>query len=237
MSSDTEVFIKTEIDDDSQEIDIKDFIKVEVNENSELEEKVFDENDRIREFADDGLMIAVNEQKHTDLVITEDSSDNDQTHAIDQNIKTKSLDSLKGKYNSQLEEYLRLAQIRKSTEHEKPSQIISEKNLMLPDPIEDYDDDAKSIIPSRKRQLIRRAEREESKKSNHIAKESQSTCMNMKAAQTIKSPIIDQRQSENVEDPKKVAHKKRKVHLERERRKGLTQLFDELDYWVDLGDK
>ena len=44
MSSDTEVFIKTKIDDDSQEIDIKDFVKVELNENSEWEGKVHNKN-------------------------------------------------------------------------------------------------------------------------------------------------------------------------------------------------
>ena len=114
MSSDTEVFIKTEIDDDSQEIDIKDFVKVEVNENSESEGKVHNENDIIRELVDDGLMIAVKEEKDTDLVIAEDSIDNHQMHEKGQNIETKSLDSMKGKYNSQLDDYLRLAQITKN---------------------------------------------------------------------------------------------------------------------------
>ena len=47
-----------------------------------------------------------------------------------------------------------------------PSQIISENNLMLLDAFEDYDDDAKSIIPSKKRQLMKKAEREESKKES-----------------------------------------------------------------------
>ena len=117
-----------------------------------------------------------------------------------------------------------------------PSQMISDKNLWLLDAFEDYDDDAKSIIPSRKRQLMKKAEREESKKESvNTANKGQS--MIMKTVQPSKSPMINQRQSENVEDPKKAALLKRKVHLERERRKGLTQLFDELDYWVDLGDK
>ena len=114
MSSDTEVFIKTEIDDASNEIDIKDFVKVQVNENSESEGKVNNENDIIRELVDDGLMIDVKEEKDNDLVIAEDSIGNHQMHEKGQNIETKILDSMKGKYNSQLDDYLRLAQIRKA---------------------------------------------------------------------------------------------------------------------------
>ena len=42
---------------------------------------------------------------------------------------------------------------------------------------------------------------------------------------------------QTVEHQKKKKRLKRKTELERERRAGLTQLFDELDYWVELDRK
>ena len=102
MSSDTEIYIKTEMDD-SQEIKIEhieQFIKVEVDENVafNLTKKSQD----------------IEENMLTDDNVIEDSlTEEDMKHVEWLQMKTQSLDSMKGKYNSQLQEYLRLADLQK----------------------------------------------------------------------------------------------------------------------------
>jgi hypothetical protein len=56
-------------------------------------------------------------------------------------------------------------------------------------------------------------------------------------SKTIKPSAVNPKKSKEEGNSKKLAHKKRKVELEQERRKGLTQLFDDLDYWVEIGEK
>ena len=113
------------------------------------------------------------------------------------------------------------------------------------------DSEEKTIIPSRKRQQSKRAERADTMNEsisqrmrqlemealnfNHPVNEEKQFFKAM--SKTIKPSAVNNKKSKEVENPKKLAHKKRKVELERERRKGLTQLFDELDYWVELGEK
>ena len=113
------------------------------------------------------------------------------------------------------------------------------------------DGEEKRIIPSRKKQQSKRAERAETiqesisqrmrqlemeaLKFGQHAKEKEHIFQEM--LNPIKPSSVNHNKGKKVENPKKLAHKKRRVELERERRKGLTQLFDELDYWVELGEK
>ena len=160
-------------------------------------------------------------------------------------MKTQSLDSMKGKYNSQMQEYLRLAEILK-TEREKVS--LMPKNVVKPVEFKIVEvEEEKAIIPSRKRVKAKRAERAEtlkesvSKRMRKLELESFSLDKSKQELPTfidvtdpIKPAIPQKRTDGNeVENPRK----KRKVELERERRKGLTQLFDELDYWVEMGSR
>ena len=75
----------------------------------------------------------------------------------------------------------------------------------------------------------------EALKSGHPAKEKEPFFQ--ERLKPIKLSSVNHNKSKEVENPKKLAHKKRRVEVERERRKGLTQLFDEMDYWVEIGEK
>jgi hypothetical protein len=150
MSSDTEIYIKTEMDD-SQEIkieNIEQFIKVEVYENVTFEGDLINKSQEIEENA------------LTDDKMIEDGLTEKELHHTEWlQMKTKSLDSMKGKYNSQLQEYLRLAELRK-TSPDLPnisSRLQKGEINMIGTATEDSEE--KTIIPSRKRQQSKRADR------------------------------------------------------------------------------
>ena len=113
MSSDTEIYIKTEMEEDIQEMDIEHFIKVEVDEDvsfdEDLELKLELELENQDSACDDGQRpgggLSEKERKHVEWL----------------QMKTQTLDSMKGKYNSQLAEYLRLAELRKISQKESPT--------------------------------------------------------------------------------------------------------------------
>ena len=60
----------------------------------------------------------------------------------------------------------------------------------------------------------------EALKFNHPLNEEKQICKAM--SKTIKPSGVNHKKRKEVENPKKLPHKKRKVELERERRKGLT---------------
>ena len=113
------------------------------------------------------------------------------------------------------------------------------------------DGEEKRILHSRQRQQTKRTEKAETKKESisqrmrqlemkvlkfgQPAKEKEPFCQEM--LKPIKLSSVNHNKRKEAENPKKLAHKKRRVELERERRKGLTQLFEELDYWLEMGEK
>ena len=242
MSSDTEIYIKTEMDD-GQDINIENieqFIKVEVDENVAFDGDLMNKSQEIEE------------NSLTDDKMIEDGLTEEELNHIEWlQMKTQSLDSMKGKYNSQLQEYLRLAELRKtSPDLPRISSYLKKGEINKIGAFTD-DSEEKTIIPSRKRQQSKRAERAdtmnasiskrmrqlemEALKFSHPVKEEE--LFFQANSKPIKPSAANHNKSKDAINPKKLAHKKRKVELERERRKGLTQLFDELDYWVELGEK
>ena len=245
MSSDTEIYIKTEMEEDIQEMDIENFIKVEVDEDvsfdEDLELKLELELENQDSAFDDGHRpeggLSEKEQKHVEWL----------------QMKTQTLDSMKGKYNSQLAEYLRLAELRKISQKESPTNSgLIEETERVNEKIMKYSVEEKTIVPSIKMLQKKRAERAESMKktiindkmktlemesmiSDNFPNHSQPIGHTMAASS--KHAAVRQTKNKTPVNPKRLAKKKRKVELERERRKGLTQLFDELDHWVDMGDK
>ena len=237
-SSSSSVFIKEEVEDllDIKQEDIEQYIKVEIKEEFVNENIEIDENEK--------------EVNVNNLLQQDEFTENELNHIQWLNTKKQSLDSMKGKYNSQLQKYLRLAKLRNSVE-DKNTQPTTQhsSSLLLPDRDEypaDYGNE-KTIIPSRKRLLAKRAERAEAvdssigKRMRHLEQESydlddpdnpQDQKFHIEVTAPRK-PIILQ----TVQQQKKKKRLKRKTELERERRAGLAQLFDELVYWVELDRK
>ena len=189
-----------------------------------------------------------------DNVIEDSLTEKDMKHVEWLQMKTQSLDSMKGKYNSQLQEYLRLAELRKTSQPDLPridsylKKVNGDINKIC---LSADDGEEKRIIHSRQMQQTKRAERSETMKESISQRINQLEMEALKFGQhakekehifqemlnPIKPSSVNHNKGKKVENPKKLAHKKRRVELERERRKGLTQLFDELDYWVELGEK
>ena len=150
MSSDTEIFIKAEMDE-SQEMhieNIEQFIKVEVDENVAFDGDIMNKSQEIEENV-------LGDEKRTGVGLTAEEL----KHIEWLKMKTQSLDSMKGKYNSQLQEYLRLAELRK-TAKDLPrtySHLGKEEINKIGTSYEEIEE--KTIIPSRKRQQSKRAER------------------------------------------------------------------------------
>jgi hypothetical protein len=143
MSLDTELYIKTEMDD-SHKIhieNIEQYIKVEVDENVAFDGDLMNKPEEIEEnvLADDKMVedgLTEGELKHIEWL----------------QMKTQSLDSMKGKYNSQLQEYLRLAELRKtSLDLPRISSHLKKGKINMIGTSND-DSEEKTIIPSRKRQ-------------------------------------------------------------------------------------
>ena len=223
-SSSASVFIKEEVED------LQQYIKVDIK------EEFVNENET--------------EENVNDILPQDEFTENELNHIQWLKTKNQSLDSMKGKYNSQLQKYLRLAELRNSVEDKKTQQTTTHSSsLSLPEREEypaDYGNE-KTIIPSRKRLLAKRAERAEAvessigKRMRHLEQESydlddpddpQDQTFHIEVTAPRK-PIIPQ----TVQQQKKKKRLKRKTELERERRAGLAQLFDELDYWVELDRK
>merc|ERR1712106_729247 len=168
-------------------------------------------------------------------------------------MKTQTLDSMKGKYNSQLAEYLRLAELRKISQKESPTDSgLIEETERVNEKIMKYSVEEKTIVPSIKMLQKKRAERAESMKKTIINDKmktlelesmisenfpNHSQPIGHTIADSSKHAAVRPTKNKTPVNPKRLAKKKRKVELERERRKGLTQLFDELDHWIDMGEK
>ena len=119
-----------------------------------------------------------------------------------------SLYSMEDKPNSQLDEYLRLAELGKSMKDRNQQTTQGRKQTPL-----DYEKE-KTIIPLRERQQANREEREEASKCS--------------ASKRTKH----QEKEVTVQQEKQKQRLKRKNELERERRAAIADLFEELDYWV-----
>ena len=102
----------------------------------------------------------IEENMLTDDNVIEDSlTEEDMKHVEWLQMKTQSLDSMKGKYNSQLQEYLRLAELRKtSPDLPRISSYLKKGEINMIGTATDESEE-KTIIPSRKRQQSKRAER------------------------------------------------------------------------------
>ena len=134
---------------------IEQFIKVEVDENVAFDGDLMNKTEEIKEnvLADD---------KMVDDGLTEEELN----HIEWLQMKTQSLDSMKGKYNSQLQEYLRLAQLRKtSPDLPNISSNLQKGEINMIGTSTDNSEE-KTIIPSRKRQQLKRAERSETMKAS-----------------------------------------------------------------------
>lgn len=237
MSTESEIFVKKEMDvcgEIKSEI-VEQFVKVEMDENIVFDEEVLTENQEIEENESEEALIE-------DPLIRNGLTEKELKHIEWLKVKTKSLDSMKGKYNSQMEEYLSLAEILK-TERAK-AVLTTETKEATPFDLKIVEEE-KAIIPTRKRQQTKRAERAKSiqesisKRMRHIELESISFNKSVEQEPAlfieVTKPIKPQkkRNKNEGENPRK----KRKVELERERRKGMTELFDELDFWVEMGNK
>ena len=214
------------------------------NDNEEIEEKVSEEN-----------LNADNNSSSKGL------TEKELNHIEWLKMKTQSLDTMKGKYNSQLQEYLRLAkQLKNSTQTDQ-----AQNPLLIPEGIDNpvAEDHAeyereKTIIPSKhklsvfRKQQANRAKREKRAEAlgTSISKRMrklESDSYNLDTYINQEQPVsIEQEAAHNqilpvtvgeIQNKKRKTKLKRKTELERERRAGLTQLFEELDYWVELDEK
>jgi len=247
------IFIKQEMDDcaSTSANDISQFIKVEIDEEAELENELHMDHQGHEE-----IDIFLKDTSPKDMVRS-GLTESELNHVEWLEMKAKNLDSMKGKYISQLEEYLKLATLRKKTQPiistskfvpqterkefstEKDSEDEEKLQRILLKPPGEFERE-KSIIPSRKKQKgknerIKIIQQEIDKRMRDLESESMNTHYQEKSV--LKSRPEVSKKNVGVHDKVSTEKKKRlqrKVELERERRKGLTQLFDELDYWVEL---
>ena len=156
MSSFTNIYIKEEVSD-CQEIKqeiTEQSIKVEIDEN--VEEFWNDDEDIEEKISEDNLL--EDDQVTSNKGLTE----KELKHINWLKMKTQSLDTMKGKYNSQLQEYLSLAKQLKDSTQPDPAQ----NPLIIDDPVSthlaEYEKE-KTIIPSKhklseiRKQQVKRA--------------------------------------------------------------------------------